>query len=355
MFLVARTVNETTVSPEPTIVKDRIPWVYHARGLALLLIVYRHIVLGMKFSGVEVSSLMYNLQLVFFNFRMPAFFILSGVFIAKSLKQKSALKVAKDKAGNLLYPYILWASIMVLMQINFHQFTNARRDWGDFLYIVTQPRALDQLWYLVALFNASILYLFLKNVLKHRDEVHISVALLLYVAAFYVEEYSVFRDLFYFYIYLLAGTFLSEWLINAEKRERILNKAYLKWAFLLFVAGQWFWFTHIEQSGLYEVPFLIINFIGCYFLFTVAVVIAQSKKADWLDYIGRCSLYIYILHVQVAAIIRKLVVVAYPAVDPWLLLFICFIGAIVLPIVFINSFKRWGVERLFTLKKGKEA
>ncbi len=351
----ARAKDEPVASPVQTIATNRIPWVYHARGLALLLIVYRHIVLGMKFSGIEVSPLMYDLQLFFFNFRMPAFFILSGVFIAKSLKRKSEVQVAKDKAGNLLYPYILWACIMLLMQVNFSQFTNARRGWGDFFYIITQPRALDQLWYLMALFNASILYLLLNKFLKNKPALHIILALALYATAFFVEKYSIFRDLFYFYIFLLTGTFLSEWLINSEKRARILNTAYLKWLLPLFLIGQWFWFTHIKQSGLYEVPFLIINFIGCYFLFTVAVLIARTKKSEWLDYIGRYSLYIYILHVQIAAIIRKVVVVSYANVDPWLLLFICFIGAIIIPIVFINIFKNFGVERLFTLQKGKEA
>src|SRR6476661_6566920 len=127
MFFVASKKAAVPVSA-PAAASDRISWVYHARGLAIMLIVYRHIVLGMQASGVQVSQLMYNLQIVFFNFRMPAFFILSGVFIARSLKRKSRKTVAWNKVSNLLYPYLVWAIITILLQITFSQFSNSRRN-----------------------------------------------------------------------------------------------------------------------------------------------------------------------------------------------------------------------------------
>src|SRR4051794_2782266 len=165
MFLIASK-KAAVPAPMQIAASDKIAWVYHARGLAIMLIVYRHIVLGMQASGVPVSELMYNLQIVFFNFRMPAFFILSCVFIARSLKRKSRATVAWNKVSNLLYPYLLWAVITLTLQIAFSQYSNSRRHWGDFVDIIAQPRALDQLWYLFALFNVSMLYLLLSNLLK---------------------------------------------------------------------------------------------------------------------------------------------------------------------------------------------
>src|SRR5687768_4073060 len=98
MFLAVPKGKLEAPSVPTSVTKDNIPWVYHARGLALMLIVYRHIVLGMKFSGIEISDFMYDFQNFFYNFRMPAFFILSGVFLAKSLSRKSNAAVAKNKA-----------------------------------------------------------------------------------------------------------------------------------------------------------------------------------------------------------------------------------------------------------------
>src|SRR5438093_366633 len=143
MFAVAEKRREEPQKSSAVAKHDKIPWVYHARGIAIMLIVYRHVVLGMKFSDVHVSPLMYDLQMVFFNFRMPAFFILSGVFIMKSLKSKSEMHVARNKANTLLYPYILWGCITLVLQICFSHFSNARRSWSDFEYIIIQPRVLD--------------------------------------------------------------------------------------------------------------------------------------------------------------------------------------------------------------------
>jgi peptidoglycan/LPS O-acetylase OafA/YrhL len=104
-----------------------------------------------------------------------------------------------------------------------------------------------------------------------------------------------------------------------------------------------------------EVLFLLINYIGCYVLFMTAMLISRTGRNEWLAYIGRYSLYVYILHVQVAAIVRKLFRGVYHGIDPWLLLAICFICGIVLPIVFVKTFRKAGVERLFTLQKRGEA
>jgi fucose 4-O-acetylase-like acetyltransferase len=138
----------------------------------------------------------------------------------------------------------------------------------------------------------------------------------------------------------------------------------------LFIIGQWFWFdrvgqwfwinkerveTDIGQGGLLELLYILINYIGCYVLFMTAMLIARTKKAEWLAYIGTYSLYIYILHVQTAAIVRKLVRSAYHDINSWLLLGICFICGIVLPVLLVKGLRRYGFERLFTLQRKGEA
>src|SRR5260370_3014244 len=75
---------------------SRISWVDHARGIAIMLVVYRHVVIGLRRSGVAISDTMYNVQEVFYNFRMPVFFILSGIFVAGSLRKRSRTEVFND-------------------------------------------------------------------------------------------------------------------------------------------------------------------------------------------------------------------------------------------------------------------
>ncbi|RYF96403.1 MAG: acyltransferase, partial [Chitinophagaceae bacterium] len=136
----------------------RLQWVDHARGLAIIMVVYRHVIVGMQRSSLPVTELMYSLQEVVYNFRMPVFFILSGIFLTASLKKKDSLSVGKDRAATILYPYLVWGTITILLQILFSGYANAKREWSDLLNLFLDPRGVDHLWYLLALFNTNVLY-----------------------------------------------------------------------------------------------------------------------------------------------------------------------------------------------------
>src|SRR4029078_7471640 len=96
MITLAKNIFKQDV-PGHRLVTTRVDWVDHARGFAILFVVYRHVIIGMKKSGMFVSEYIYNFQEIIYNFRMPLFFVLSGMFIVKSLKSKSSLTVIKDK------------------------------------------------------------------------------------------------------------------------------------------------------------------------------------------------------------------------------------------------------------------
>jgi hypothetical protein len=160
------------------------------------------------------------------------------------------------------------------------KFSNARRDWDDFSNILLQPRALDQLWYLFALFNVSMLYLGLSKLLQRHMWVHIAVALGLHYLSFSLYDYSLFSDFFYFYLFFLAGALISDVLLNAEARARLFKTSHLIWILPLFFLGNGFGIpgrtvvldqqgtraANNGQTGLIELLFILINLIGCYVL-----------------------------------------------------------------------------------------
>ncbi|MBS1606843.1 MAG: acyltransferase, partial [Bacteroidetes bacterium] len=175
--------QEVLKVPEKKASASRISWVDHARGIAILLVVYRHVVIGLQRSGVAISQTQFDIQELFYNFRMPVFFILSGIFVANSLRKKTRMDVLKDRAFTVLYPYLVWGVIMVTLEIVFVRYANARRTAWDYWYIVSQPRAIDHLWYLYALFNTSVLYLLLGRLIKN-PWVHGAVAIVLHSATY---------------------------------------------------------------------------------------------------------------------------------------------------------------------------
>ena len=65
--------------------KSRYPWVDYLRGIAIMLVVYRHVLIGIQRSNLSVPQVLEDANMLFFSFRMPLFFILSGIFISGSI------------------------------------------------------------------------------------------------------------------------------------------------------------------------------------------------------------------------------------------------------------------------------
>jgi uncharacterized membrane protein YcfT len=71
----------------PVLQKSRMPWVDYLRGIAIVLVVYRHVLIGIERTGLHVPSILVIANEIFFSFRMPLFFILSGLFVSQSLSR----------------------------------------------------------------------------------------------------------------------------------------------------------------------------------------------------------------------------------------------------------------------------
>lgn len=88
---------------------DRIAWVDTAKGLCIVLVVMMHSTLGVeKYSGVE------NWLHAFIEwarpFRMPDFFMISGLFLARRI-DRPWRRYLDSKVAHFAYFYVLWMTI----------------------------------------------------------------------------------------------------------------------------------------------------------------------------------------------------------------------------------------------------
>jgi fucose 4-O-acetylase-like acetyltransferase len=97
---------------------------------------------------------------------MPLFFIISGVFVASSLRKRGLRKYVDTRARAILYPYFVWGFLQLSMQMLFTRYTNGHPTPWSYFDLFYQPREIAQFWYLYALFNVSVIYAFSKQVLK---------------------------------------------------------------------------------------------------------------------------------------------------------------------------------------------
>ena len=317
--------------------KSRMAWVDYLRGIAIILVAYRHSLVGIQRSGAAIPEYLIDL---FYNFRMPLFFIVSGIFISRSLAKKSFKELVGIKFENLIYPYIIWCIIQISLQIAFSGYVNSDRSWIDYTYIIYQPKALDQFWYLPALFNATIIYMFLKVKLKATIWVQVFLGIFFYYLAPFLGKISMLSGWMEFYIYFAIGDILSGFFFN-ERIQRFLKNPWNLLSILpLFAVTQYFYLTqkevyfHDDPVGQSEL--LIIACIGCFTMFLLAFRMQVLNLFPFLRVLGYHSLYIYIMHVLVIAFVRVILTKLLGLHNPYILLPCCMFFGVTIPVIVYN-------------------
>lgn len=331
----------------PYLQKTRYRWVDYIKGIAILLVVYRHVLIGIERSGIAVSEYMKDANMIFYSFRMPLFFILSGIFISSSLAKRSFKQLTGLKFELLLYPYLVWVFLQITFQILLSHYTNSNRSWIDYTYIFYQPRNLDQFWYLPALFNVTIVYAFLKQKLKVTIEYQLLLGIILYYISMWVREISILSDWMDFYIFFAIGDAFSNLLFKEKTQHNLKSISVLILTIPLFLLSQ-IYFLKQPETIFYETiigktSFIFVSLIGCFFMFILSFRLEQVNRFHFLRIIGAHSLYIYVMHVFISSFVRMLFTRVFHITDAATLLISGIIISILASIIIYNLLIRRGV------------
>lgn len=336
--------------------KSRMPWVDYLRGIAIILVVYRHALIGIERSGIIVPDYLVRANMIFYSFRMPLFFIVSGLFINGSLLKKKASQLIQIKFENLIYPYLVWATIQITLQVVLKPYVNSDRGLQDYAYILYQPRALDQFWYLPALFNTTVLYILIKTKFRPAPWVQIGFGLLVYFLAPLLGKISMLSDWMEFYLFFALGDILSSAFFTDKVQRFLKNPVPLICMIPVFAGLQLFYLTQ-EEVFYHDVPagqaeFLIIALTGCLTMFMLAFQLQRFNMMRFLRVLGFHSLFIYVMHVLVIAFIRVVFTKFLGIHEPAVLLVLCIASGVTIPVMAYNLFiKDHFAWFLFTYKK----
>jgi uncharacterized membrane protein YcfT len=94
--------------------KPRIDWVDYAKGFCIVMVVMMHSTLGVEHAAGK-ESWMHTLVAFAKPFRMPDFFLISGLFLARVLDRNWRDYLDK-KAVHFLYFYVLWVTIQFVFK-----------------------------------------------------------------------------------------------------------------------------------------------------------------------------------------------------------------------------------------------
>ncbi|MCI7693455.1 acyltransferase [Veillonella caviae] len=257
-----------------------VKWVNIAKGIAIFLVVYGHVIDGLADSGYTFAS--YEVQHgIIYSFHMPLFFFLSGLFFDNMLKRE-LLTVIKSRALSLLYPYFLWGIIQGSIMAILSKFTNSGAGWEKVLLLPIDP--FGQFWYLYDLFFMILLYLGLYKLVKNKSTVLIF-AIAAFVATPFMDMWE-FSRIFHHFIFLVLGAMFFDFESWFEvKKIRIF--------IVLIIASLCsFW------AGLNLLNFLIFGLVGTGITVVLAKIVRNNR---FLELLGIKSLSIYLFHILALA------------------------------------------------------
>lgn len=321
--------------------KSRMQWVDYLRGIAIVLVVYRHVLLGIQDSGIATPRGLETANMIFFSFRMPLFFILSGIFISGSLKKRTVKQFVTDKFEGLLYPYFIWVFIQITLQIILSKYTNASRSFIDYTYILYQPAKLDQFWYLPALFNATIVYVLIKEKLKATWWMQLIFGICFYYLSPRLQFSSMLADWMEFYIFFALGDIISVLFFKPATQNFLKSPYTLLLLIPVFGITQFFYLSYVHpydplMRG--HLIFLLIALIGCLSMTVLAFKLQTWNILKFLRVLGFHSLYIYVMHVMIAALSRAVCTRFLGIHNPEILLPVGIFFGVTIPVMVYNLF-----------------
>lgn len=344
--------------------ENRHEWVDYDRGISILLVSFRHTCESLYNSGISLNDYPWitYLNVFLFGFRMPLFFIASGIFLSQSLNKKGLEGYHKSRIKTILYPMLIWGTIQLTLQIVLKGQTNVVYNTSDYLLLITDPRATGQFWYLNALFFVGGLYALLKIKLKFNGMQQFMLGVLMYGLVAMLRANEIYlgfiMDILQYYIFFSIGDNLSALLKDKTKFDWYGSPILLTLLFPLFIIIQYnFAAINIAEESNYYVEhhmpifFLSVAIIGCALSMNISFMLSKMKQLSILKLIGFHSIHIYCMQIISMAGTRMILLKYYMINDGAALTSIILCTGIVFPILIYKICLRLNFWWLFSLQK----
>lgn len=275
-------------------------WIDYARGVVIIYVVYRHTMSGLIHMGYPIKNAIFLVQ----EASMPIFFVVSGIFIHSSLVKRGFLRFVRFKFDGLLYPYLVWVTIHLTIQIIFSDLINSDKTAIFYAYILVLPRSLDQFWYLYTLFMLMIMFAAVNTyILKFRALPNALLGVALYALSYFIPtNWFAVNDCLFYYFFVTFGFLISEWLLPHNSRFftdwRVPTILVPLFALLFYIWNSTYpGITELRDTGyMGYVLFVPLTILTAFLIFLITNKLDRWGVLDILRFIGSRSLYIYIMH-----------------------------------------------------------
>lgn len=350
--------------------QNRWLWVDYDKGISIILVGYGHClaILNGHVPDLDKYAAFSYAGSFLYGFRMPLFFIVSGLLVAGGLRKKGLTKYIANRADNILFPLLVWGFIEISLQLISARYGSStpENNIGFYRYfqLLINPRATGHFWYLNTLFCIGVIYAAIKARISAQPLFQVVLGFMLYSLSAYIHlhdiEAGVITDISQFYIFFAIGDLISRHMLDKESVERLSTwKLFIPLLAVFIVMQYYFTIINVKHSDYsnrfveVKMPFLFLAeaLVGCATSISLSFLLQKYKLFTWIRIVGYYSLFIYVMQIITMSfaqvLFQKFLKVSYtPALIALVLL-----SGICLPIIFYNLCIRWNVWWLYTFKK----
>jgi len=331
---------------DPISQTSHLSWVDTAKGLGIVLVVVGHTLRGL----IDANLMTWTASTHFIDdwiyaFHMPLFFFISGLFLVRSVRA-SFKTFASNKLRTIAYPYFVWSAITMAIKIPMGSLVNHPNSATELPQILYRP--VGEYWFLYVLFVLTLsIGLMIK--LRLTPWIVLVVAILIYpeVLPFpRVVDAIVLSEVRTFALYVALGALIGEhfklWTIPALG---------VGWLLSVVLAGGVisslaYFLSGFDNWNIFRIALAVS---GISAIAALSALIDNSKVGTAINFLGRYSLEIFVVHTIASATVRIVLqkIVHITGAMPHLLLGIC--AGLFLPVALALLFDRVGFLYGFTV------
>ncbi|MBV8576407.1 MAG: acyltransferase family protein [Acetobacteraceae bacterium] len=262
----------------------RVDWVDYAKGICIVMVVMMHSVLGVEQAAGE-TGFMHPLVAFAKPFRMPDFFMISGLFLSLVIDRDWRTYLDR-KVVHFAYFYVLWVTI----QFGFKApgFA-AESSWSNvgFLYLESFIEPFGTLWFIYLL---PIFFVVIKLTRKFPPLLIWVVAALL-ESAHVATTWTVIDEFCARFVYIYTGYVCADYVFALSDRARanppVALAALVLWA---LADGGLVWLGASE----WPLISLMLGLAGACAIVTIGTLLAHMRLLNFLRFCGEHSIVIYL-------------------------------------------------------------
>ncbi len=283
----------------------RIDWVDYAKGICIIMVVMMHSVLGVEKAAGD-TGFMHHLVAFAKPFRMPDFFLLSGLFLAVVIDRDWRTYLDR-KVVHFLYFYVLWVTI----QFGFKApGIAAEAGWGHAaaLYLQSFIEPFGTLWFIYLL---PVFFVITKATRRVPPVLMLGIAAALEMTHV-ATGWTVIDEFCARYVYFYAGYIFANQFFALSDRAR----ARPGWALI----GLTMW-AIVNAAMVYDggselaLVSLLLGFAGAAAIIVAGTLLARKQWMDWLRFCGEHSIVIYLAFFLPMAVTRAVLLKFAPFLD----------------------------------------